>query len=330
MVREHEDMLVSLLPLPLEVLAELTDTGVDAVHSTPAWVAIELQLPPRRALVDVLSVKLTQVEREPVEDEEEMGARSCAKAGNVLVVRDKIAAFGHAEGIRANSAIGASSWCCITRLDLILPMMASSVPGVANPHHCDEAGLAWLLSRLESISFCLECIICCNDLRFRSITYNCDVSESKGRLQEVLCVEAVLLGVLPWEILAIVVDALVDEEQGHLVRSNVMMVEEVHWLDRVGCGHFEAGVATLHLIQHLRESDSEGLAIQTAEQGSDQVRNHGSLSIHTKGWPASEKQQNVFSDDFRGNRVTSGSLSGSFCGLDFLFNSAVKFIVSFG
>lgn len=55
-------MLVSLLPLPLEVLAELTDTGVDAVHSAPAWVTVELQLPPGCVLVDVVSVQLAQVE----------------------------------------------------------------------------------------------------------------------------------------------------------------------------------------------------------------------------------------------------------------------------
>ena len=248
MVREHEDMLVSLLPLPLEVLAELTDAGVDAVHSTPAWVAVELQLPPRRVLVDVVSVQLAQVEGEPVEDEEEVGVRSSAKAGNVLVVRNEIASFGHTEGLWANSTISLSAWWLIARFDLILPMMAGAVPGVADPHDCEEAGLTWLLLRLESVCFRLERVVCGNDLGFSSIIHNRDVAESKGRLQEVLRVEAVLVGVLPWQFLAIVLDAIVNEEQPHLVRSNVMSVEEVHRLDRVGRRHFEAGIAPLHLV----------------------------------------------------------------------------------
>ena len=70
---------------------------------------------------------------------------------------------------------------------------------------------------------------------------------------------------------------------------NVVVVEEFHWFDRVGCGHLEAGVCALHLIKHLRERDGERLAVETLEQGPDQISNHSSLGIHSKGWPASEK-----------------------------------------
>ena len=149
-------MLVVLLPLPLEVLTQLTYAGVDAVHSAPAWVAGELQLPPLTVLlVDVACVQLAQVEREPVEDEEEMGARSCAKAGNVLVVRYKIASLGHSERARANSAICASANTAIRRLNVVLLVVAVAVPGVANPHDSDEASLTWLLASLESVDLCL-------------------------------------------------------------------------------------------------------------------------------------------------------------------------------
>ena len=60
--REHEDMLVRLIPSPLEVLTELADSSIDAVHSTPANMLIESQLPARAVRVNVGCVQLAQVE----------------------------------------------------------------------------------------------------------------------------------------------------------------------------------------------------------------------------------------------------------------------------
>lgn len=117
-----------------------------------------------------------------------MSARSSAKAGNVLVVRNEVASLSHTEGLRADSAISASSWWSITWFDLILPMVAGSIPGVPDPHDCEEAGLTWLLLRLEGVSFSLECFVCGYDLSLCSIGHYCDVSESEGRLQEILSV----------------------------------------------------------------------------------------------------------------------------------------------
>ena len=103
----------------------------------------------------MVSVQLAQVEGEPVEDEEEVGVRSSAKAGDVLVVGNKIASLGHSEGTRANSAICTSSWSRVGRLNVVLPVVASAVPGVSDPHDGDEASFTWLLVSLESVDLCL-------------------------------------------------------------------------------------------------------------------------------------------------------------------------------
>ena len=156
MPREHEDVLVVIFPLPLEVLTQLADAGADAVHSAPAWVAVEPQLHPcNSSRVDVGCVQLTQVEGEPVEDEEDMGARSCAKAGDVLVVRNKIASLGHSERLRANSAICASCWSPVRNINFVLLVVAVRVPGVADPEDTDEAGVIGFLVSLESVNLCL-------------------------------------------------------------------------------------------------------------------------------------------------------------------------------
>ena len=76
-------------------------------------------------------------------------------------------------------------------------MMAGPVPGVADPHDADEASLAWLLVCLESVDFCLQCVVRGNDFLFSTVCHDFDITESKGGLQEVLGVKAVLLRVLP-------------------------------------------------------------------------------------------------------------------------------------
>ena len=56
---------------------------------------VEFKFPPVSGCIDVSRIKLTQVEREPIEDIQDVSFQANAKAGNVLVDCNQITVFGY-------------------------------------------------------------------------------------------------------------------------------------------------------------------------------------------------------------------------------------------
>lgn len=195
---EHEDMLIMILTLSSEVLAKFTYTRVDAVHPFHAWVALKFQLPPRSFLVDVRSVELAQVKREPVHDPEEMCRLSLTKSRNVLIVRNQLAFFSYTVCFWTNCSIRALCRSSIRWSDVVLSVMAGSVPCMANPNHSNEHSLFALLRRFKGVTLCLKFIVGGNDTFLSTISYNFYVCESEDRSEKIFRILSILSGIFPW------------------------------------------------------------------------------------------------------------------------------------
>lgn len=127
---------------------------------------VELKLVPVGVLLEVAGIKLTEVEREPVLDEEAVSVIACVHdSGHVLPVVDAVAIFCHSEGPRAYGAISRLARL-VSGFELVLLVMASLVPGVADPEYCGEQYIPRLLGFLEALNFCLNLIVCFDNLFF--------------------------------------------------------------------------------------------------------------------------------------------------------------------
>lgn len=82
---EHKHILVVDLVLFSEVLAKLSNTSVDRVEPSPVM-SIEFQLPPIAFLVYMALVKLSKMERKPVEHEQAVSLLALAESGAVFIV----------------------------------------------------------------------------------------------------------------------------------------------------------------------------------------------------------------------------------------------------
>ena len=116
---------------------------------------VEFKFPPIRLYIDVSRVELAQVEGEPVQNVQDVSFLSNAKSRDVLIDGNHIAVFGYSMGARCDSTISTSCWTFIETSDLVLLMMAISVPCMPNPHHSDEHSLFTDFVTVEMVSLLL-------------------------------------------------------------------------------------------------------------------------------------------------------------------------------
>ena len=89
-------------------------------------------------------------------------------------------------------------------------MMSISIPCMANPNNSAKESFSTSFLCFKSIHLCLHLLVFFDNLLLGAVGEYRDILEPKRRLEEILSVKAVLLGVLPWQILPVIVDGRVN------------------------------------------------------------------------------------------------------------------------
>jgi hypothetical protein len=195
MVWEHKDVLVLNLALLLEVLTELSNTSVYSIESSPVM-TVKLQFPPLTFLIDMALVKLSKMEREPIENKKTVSLLSFAKARTIFVVRNRISILVDSMSFRSTCAILACSWLSI-RSEIVLSVMTKTIPGMTYPHNSDHHCLFAYSVSIELVTHFLDLVIACNNLIFSSILYNDNFVELPDILEKMISILSILICVFP-------------------------------------------------------------------------------------------------------------------------------------
>ena len=176
--------------------------------------------------------------------------------------------------------------------------MAEAVPGVANPDHADKHGLFTDPVCVKFVRHLLHLVVGSNNFIFCAVLHHDDLLEAPNIFEKVMGILSILFCVFPNETLCI----RVDEYEADLLHGNIVVVEDLGFLDGVRCDIGEAGIS-VHLLKHLWELNGEGLVVKSSDESLQERFDHVNTSRHFHVVSGSRDHQDIFTHNVDANVV---------------------------
>ena len=150
---------------------------------------------------------------------------------------------------------------------------------MAHPENCNAlSALVELAVLLELVCHCLDVLHLLNDLLLREVREDVHVLKLEQVFESMFCLLSSLCGISVLQAIAL----SLDEDECFLASNDLMIVEQLRWLDSATSHQFIVRIISLELHKDLRKRDGKSPCVQFSHEFLKNFSNHFSFTFDSR------------------------------------------------